>query len=352
MARASGAGKIIGVLVRCDIGEKGEGEGFFGVGGNAEGVGGNDFERRQERDEICNDERIASAAAGENQFAHARTRAREDKFLAGLRDGCGGESGRGVEQVGGADMAALGERDQAHCVLGAEFFTAGGLRRGFAEEGMGKKLVQERRNQMAAARELGIPVEAQAAAREMRGERVDDHVAGAGVEGENIARPRGGGNEAEVGDAADVQRYSTDARMAIEKIVDEGHERRALAAGGHIRGTKIGDGGDASALGNDGRLGDLQGGGDGRAEKRGWSALMVDGLAVGAEQRDTARRNAEAFAGAQRSIGEKFAKAEIKLADLARGSGRAVSETQDGGAHRGRIGKSGEVDELRARRCR
>lgn len=43
MAGAGGAGKIVSAPMECFVGEHGEGECFFGVGGNAESIGGKDF---------------------------------------------------------------------------------------------------------------------------------------------------------------------------------------------------------------------------------------------------------------------------------------------------------------------
>lgn len=44
MARASSAGEIVGTLMDGFVGEDGEGEGLFGVAGNAEFVGRDDFQ--------------------------------------------------------------------------------------------------------------------------------------------------------------------------------------------------------------------------------------------------------------------------------------------------------------------
>ena len=48
------------------------------------------------------------------------------------------------------------------------------------------------------------------------------------------------------------------ARMAEEQVIDEGHQGRALTAGGDIARAEIGDHGDAGALGEDGRFAELQ----------------------------------------------------------------------------------------------
>src|SRR6185437_1906117 len=137
---------------------------------------------------------------------------------------------------------------------------------------------------MAAASELRVAVVAQAAASEMRGERVDDHVAGASVKSEDVFRLRGGREHGEVGDASDIERDAATTGIAIKKVVDEGNERRALASGGDVGGTKIGDGGDAGAFGDDGWLGKVKSGRNARAEKWAGRALMVERLAVRADE--------------------------------------------------------------------
>jgi len=45
--------------------------------------------------------------------------------------------------------------------------------------------------------------------------------------------------------------------VAVEEIVGVGNERRALAPDGDVRGTKVGDRGDAGAGGDDGGFADL-----------------------------------------------------------------------------------------------
>src|SRR5260370_35763838 len=95
----------------------------------------------------------------------------------------------------------------------------------------------------------------------MGDERVNEHVGGAGVEGKNLRRLRGGRNHGDISDATHVERDAAEFWMAVEQIVSIGNERRALAAEGDVRRTKIADSRDACARGDDGRLTDLQSGG-------------------------------------------------------------------------------------------
>src|SRR5579863_2678176 len=91
MARASGAGQVVGVLLKGFVGEDGEGEGFFGVGWNAKSAGGDVFQRGQKRGEVGDQQRIAGAAPGENEFSDAGVR--KNEILDGLGDGGGGKCG-------------------------------------------------------------------------------------------------------------------------------------------------------------------------------------------------------------------------------------------------------------------
>jgi hypothetical protein len=99
--------------------------------------------------------------------------------------------------------------------------------------------------------------------------------------------------------------------VAVEKVIGEGDKGGALAAGGHVGGTEIADGGDAGAGGDDRGLADLHSGRSGCAEERDGFALMEDGLAVGGDQVEGFQRNTEFFAGGDGSFGEEFAEAEI-----------------------------------------
>src|SRR5579875_142839 len=202
MARACGAGEIVGAPAKRFVAENSEREGFFGIGWNAESVRRNEVQQRKKRGEISNEQRIACAAAGEDEFADAD--ARGNKILNGASDGSGGECGCGVEQIGRTNPFAAGASYELGGVFSAEFFAAGGFWRGFAEERMIEESIQKFRMQMTAASELRIAIEAQAAASELCGEGVQDHVARAGVEGDHVARLCAGGNHGEIGDAADV----------------------------------------------------------------------------------------------------------------------------------------------------
>src|SRR6266849_1815575 len=127
------------------------------------------------------------------------------------------------------------------------------------------------------------------AAGKARDECVDEHIGRAGVEGEHLRRLRGGGDDGNVGDATKIEGGAAELWMAIEKIVGVGDERRALAAESDIGGAKITDRGDARASRDDGRFADLQCRGGRPAEVWGGSSLMINSLAVAADQRNVLR---------------------------------------------------------------
>src|SRR4029079_7100321 len=114
----------------------------------------------------------------------------------------------------------------------------------------------------------------------------DQHVGGAGVEGEHVGWLASGGEDGDVSDAAEIQGDAAESCVAIQKVVGVGNQRRALATDGHVGGAEVGDGGDAGAGGDDGGFTDLERGGGGAAQIGDGRALMEDRLAVGAEEID------------------------------------------------------------------
>src|SRR5712664_2277968 len=101
----------------------------------------------------------------------------------------------------------------------AVVFAAGGFGRCELQIGIAQEIVEQRGNTAALGCKLGVFVEALAAAREMRDERVDQHVGGAGVEGEDLLRLGPRRKNRNVGDAAKIERNATQFRMTKEEIV-------------------------------------------------------------------------------------------------------------------------------------
>ena len=71
------------------------------------------------------------------------------------------------------------------------------------------------------------------------GERIDQHVAGTDIKCSDLCRLGCGGYGGEIGNAAEVERYSSEAGVTVEQIVEKRHEGRSLASRGDIVGTKI-----------------------------------------------------------------------------------------------------------------
>src|ERR1700733_14621866 len=117
-------------------------------------------------------------------------------------------------------------------------------------------------------------------------QRVDNHIPGASVEGENIFWFRVGRNYGDVCDAADIQCNAANFRIAIEKVVHKRNERSALATDGDIRRTKIGNRCDSCSRGDNCGFADLKrAGGMARATNAARTALMKNSLSVGADER-------------------------------------------------------------------
>ena len=77
---------------------------------------------------------------------------------------------------------------------------------------------------------LPILVEALAAAGKVGDQGIDEHVGWAGIEGEDLRGLGGGGEDGDVGNAAEIQGNAAEFRVAVEQIVGVGDERGALAA--------------------------------------------------------------------------------------------------------------------------
>src|SRR5713101_1741123 len=131
----------------------------------------------------------------------------------------------------------------------------------------------------------------------MMDERIDQHVAGAGVEGEDLRRLRIGGKNSDVSNAAEIERHAAEFGVAIEKIVGVGNEGRTLAAESDVCGAEVADGGNSAAGGDDGGFADLECRGGGPAQKSNGFPLVKDRLSVASDERNAARRDMKTAAG-------------------------------------------------------
>jgi len=105
------------------------------------------------------------------------------------------------------------------------------------------RLLQQSRKQCFRDGSLGgqpsPAIQSRAAPGRERGERIQQHVAGSGVEGDHILRSAARRNRRKVGDSADVENDSSASRMAEEQVIEKRNQRRSLPSGGEIGRTKV-----------------------------------------------------------------------------------------------------------------
>ena len=92
-------------------------------------------------------------------------------------------------------------------------------------------------------------------------------------------------------------------RCAEQEVVDVGDKRGSPASSGDVAFAEIGNGPDAGAFGDHGRLADLQGAGDATAQIFDRLAFVKNGLAVQADEVDGVERDALAAAGFADGVG-------------------------------------------------
>ena len=204
---------------------------------------------------------------------------------------------------------------------------------------------------LAARGDPAVHVALQPAAGNGGGHRVDDHVAGAGVEGEHLLRRRAGGQHGHVADAADVLQKDALILPAIKKIFRKWHQRRALPAHGHVRHAEVGHRGDARARGDDRALADLHGVADGHAVRFPRLRLVPDGLAVGADQVDIGARQPGFGDHGKRGAGVELAQQEVHIADPVHRGRLRAEQLEHALAHALRVGGVFKGQQFDARRA-
>lgn len=182
---AGGAGEIAGALMECFIGHERKGEGFFGVSGNAEGGGGKNFYAGTERGgELRHQKRIFCAAAGDDELMNFYFG--EDESVERVNDGERGEDGGGADEIGGLGAMFFAESEDIFQVGVAVVFAAGGFGRREFEIGIAHQVVDKSWDGATGLGDSGVFVEGMLAAGKVSDERVNEHVGGAGVEGEHL----------------------------------------------------------------------------------------------------------------------------------------------------------------------
>ena len=200
-----------------------------------------------------------------------------------------------------------------------------------------QQLVEQRAVQIALGRDGAIAIELFPAFGEDVDQLVDHHIAGACVERNDLILGGFTRQYRDVGDAADVQSYARFGGAAEEHVVDEGHERRAMASGCDIAGAEIRDDRDTKLFGDDGSFADLKRVGGVAA------SLVVDRLAVGADQVDGFLRDLVAGANLSDGFRVEFAEFEVEARDVGDVT-VGVRDGEDVGAGCGRIGNAGVGD--------
>src|SRR5450432_2528356 len=185
---------------------------------------------------------------------------------------------------------------------------------------MAVQLGQEGGVDRAARPANAVPVEGLEAARGRPRDGVERHVAGAVVEGDDVGDPIA--HQGDVGDAADVLQRALTPRRPEQQVVDQRHQRRAFAAGGDVAHPEIAHHRTAGALGDDGRLADLQGG----AQATGRARVVHGGLTVRADQVDVFELRAGSVADGARGVREGLAEQHVQVAEL---GGVGLREAKD-----------------------
>src|SRR5215467_1232062 len=278
-------------MVAGFVGEYGEGEGLFGVGRDVKAVGrekGDEparaaqlfgksgrrsaaarqrYSRRigsgpEKPRQQLEKERVPDTAAGDDDLVDRVLRKNETPER--VDDRCRRKSRYGMDEIARTGAVAAAQGQQFLDVVRAEVFAAGGFGRLLLQVRFAQKLAHAGAVDAPAFCENRAFVETLAAVCEALDQRVDEHVAGAGVESGDL-RGRGvGGNDRDVGDAADVEADAAESGVAVERVVGDRDQRGSLAAESDIGGAEVGNGGDAGTRCDDRAVAELQGRGHGK----------------------------------------------------------------------------------------
>ena len=223
-------------------------------------------------------QRIVRATAGNNQLVDFRFA--QNETIQGLNDRERGENGRSANEIVRCGAIAQAKREDFLHISVPVIFAPGGFWRRKFQVGIAQQFVKERGIAAALRGKLRVFVKALAAPREMRNQRVDEHVGRSRVECKHLLRLGGARKDGNVGNPSEIQRNAAEFRVAVEKIIHVGNERRALPTERHIRGAKIANRWNARACSDDRWFANLQRGWCWRAKIRSRFSLMENRLAV------------------------------------------------------------------------
>ncbi len=129
---------------------------------------------------------------------------RQDEAFECVDDGQSCEDRYGTDEIGGADVEVEACGEEILDVGGAVVFAACAFWRLLRKVWIEHQLIDQSGYGAAGLRELRVPIEAPTAACEMLNERVDKNVGGTGIEGKDLRWFAGGGEDGDVGDAAEI----------------------------------------------------------------------------------------------------------------------------------------------------
>lgn len=227
-----------------------------------------------------------------------------------------GDARDGRDDVVGGEAAGFAARDERVGVAVAEDFAAGRFGRVEGEVGdAAEEVVDEGLVDGAARAHRAVLVVFLLPVGVVPHHGVDEDVAGAGVEVVAGVHAAGfaGGDEADVGDAADVLTRAEFGGMMEEECVEESDEGCALTAGGLVGDPEVGDGGDAGAGGEDGALRHGEGGFD---VARFGDGAEPDGLAVGTDGVDAGEGDVVGGGECVDGGGEGLAEEDVDFGEL------------------------------------
>ncbi len=215
-------------------------------------------------------------------------------FPVAAGDGLGGEAGQRGQQV--VQGLAAGDRrgptlpavEQRVDEPAPEQLAAGALGRRLGQVGVAVQLRQQPGVHLAAGGALAVDVVALLAPRGGAGDGVQSTCC-RGRCRRRPARPARPPTRVTLAMPPMFWMARRRAGRAQQEVIDQWHQRRALAAGGHVAGAEVGDHRQSGALGDDRRLADLQG----RAQVALRAGAVGGGLSVRGDEvhrRTTPRR--------------------------------------------------------------
>src|SRR5271165_1550303 len=328
------------------ISQKCERRRFLRVGGESELVAGADahLQRRKLLPDHPHQRCVLCSTAGDDEFPKTQRRLyqRQHKLAHGDDDGARRERGGGGDKVILVGTPAQAQ-ELAH-ELAAELLAASGLGRFLPEERMPEHLLQHAFDWLTTRGESSVAVVG--AAEQTLGHSVDHHIGRARVEGDDMFWLCAWWNRGEVADSPKILHDTPIAALAVENVIEEGNQGRTFAAYGHVCGTEIRDHGHAELCRDDGRFTRLPCARDVTAEEWLGLALVVERLAMTADQ--FAFQPGPALRGTDR-IGIEFAEQKIQAREI-RNAGRAgVHGCENSATHIVRVRKLIVRQKLQAR---